>query len=106
MNEQTEVSEPNLPPEMSLEEFKRAGFLQEVNRRFFHPLGLALAIERRGEELTGRFKIWDGRDDPEGFVFDGWDAGDGDRGRRIGAELQRRIKVRLELLGFGIQPLP
>ena len=100
------VVPPNLPLEMSLEEFRRAGFLQEVNRRFFHPLGLALAMERVDGEPTGRFKIWDGRDDIEGFTFAHWDEGDGERGRKIGAELQRRIKVRRERLGFGLEPLP
>lgn len=48
------------------------GFLQEVNRRFFHPLGLALAVEV-GEDLDPdgymRIQIWDYRDDPEGMFF-------------------------------------
>lgn len=29
---------------MDLTEFRRLGFLQEVNRQFFHPLGLALEM--------------------------------------------------------------
>lgn len=29
---------------MDIKEFREEGFLQEVNRQFFHPLGLALSI--------------------------------------------------------------
>jgi hypothetical protein len=31
---------------MSGDEFREKGYLQEVNRRFFHPLGIALAAIR------------------------------------------------------------
>jgi hypothetical protein len=43
------------------------GVLQEANRRYFHPLGLALMLTCGGDRewLT----ILDSRDDPEGFVF-------------------------------------
>jgi hypothetical protein len=73
---------------MDLKEFREQGFLQEVNRKFFHPLGLALAIgiqwpddvtqeekDKYGtEENHPRSKwflneIWDYRDDPEGMLF-------------------------------------
>ena len=39
------------------------GYLQEANRQFFHPLGLALALE------DGALRVWDCRDDPEGICF-------------------------------------
>jgi hypothetical protein len=29
---------------MNIAEFREAGYLQESNRRFFHPLGLALEL--------------------------------------------------------------
>ncbi len=54
---------------MDIKEFRKEGFLQEVNRLFFHPLGMALSvlIEPNGDEsLDG---IWDYRDDPEGITF-------------------------------------
>lgn len=55
---------------MTLDEFANDGFLQEANRQFFHPLGLALAVARDSE--TGEaldLRIWDARDDPEGILF-------------------------------------
>jgi hypothetical protein len=54
---------------MNIEEFTRLGFLQEANRKFFHPLGLALevVINKNGDEELGG--IWDYRKDPEGNFF-------------------------------------
>jgi hypothetical protein len=55
---------------IDIKEFREKGFLQEVNRKFFHPLGLALEViinEETGEETLGG--IWDYRDDPEGMFF-------------------------------------
>jgi hypothetical protein len=54
---------------MNVKEFHEMGLLAEVNRTFFHPLGLALEIvvSDDGTEKLGR--IWDYRDDPEGMLF-------------------------------------
>ena len=54
---------------IDIKEFRAKGFLQEVNRKFFHPLGLALeiVITETGEELLGG--ILDYRDDQEGMFF-------------------------------------
>jgi len=54
---------------IDIKEFREAGYLQEANRQFFHPLGLALevVISDDGTEKIGG--IWDYRDDPEGIVF-------------------------------------
>lgn len=91
---------------MSIREFREKGFLQEVNRRFFHPLGLALevVIEDDGSERLGA--IWDYRDDPEGMLF-------GDLTRpesREKADYVERLwdekaKVRVEQYGFVVQPI-
>ncbi len=50
-------------------EFRDAGFLQEVNRQFLHPLGLALevVIDDNGKVRFG--DVWDYRDDPEGMMY-------------------------------------
>lgn len=55
---------------MDIKEFREKGYLQEVNRRFFHPLGLALevVVEEDGTEKLGG--IWDYRDDEEGMIYD------------------------------------
>lgn len=50
---------------MDLHEFVQQGFLQEANRQFFHPLGVAIALDPD----TGEFKVWDSRGDSEGWVF-------------------------------------
>lgn len=55
---------------IDIKEFRAKGFLQEVNRKFFHPLGLALEViinDITGEESLGG--VWDYRDDKEGMFF-------------------------------------
>lgn len=54
---------------MSVKEFREMGGLQEVNRCFLHPRGLALevTVDNDGNECFG--EIWDYRDDPEGLFF-------------------------------------
>ena len=42
-------------------ELRDAGYLQEVNRQFFHPLGLAMFVNVD----TGEMGVYDERDDPE-----------------------------------------
>ena len=55
---------------ISIKEFREKGYLQELNRMFLHPLGLALEviIDKNGEESLGG--IWDYREDGEGIVYD------------------------------------
>ena len=54
---------------LDVKEFREAGYLQEANRLFFHPLGLALSvdIDDDGNESLGG--IWDYRSDPDGMTF-------------------------------------
>jgi hypothetical protein len=56
---------------IDIKEFREKGFLQEANRQFFHPLGLALEIII--DDDTGEVKslggVWDYRDDPEGMFY-------------------------------------
>lgn len=59
-----------------LNKFRDFGYLQEVNRQFFHPLGLALAVTEDDEtgDVVGIAGIIDNRNDPEGmFYADGID---------------------------------
>ncbi|HEX8747402.1 MAG TPA: hypothetical protein VF717_09385 [Pyrinomonadaceae bacterium] len=94
---------------ISLDEFVRFGYLQEVNRQFFHPLGLALEVlvddEGKAVSITG---FWDERDDPEGIIFhestiNTEDARD--KARRVQSEWDEKSRVRWERFGYGIQPL-
>lgn len=41
------------------------GYLQEANRQFFHPLGLAMEVDTQ----SGVILIQDWRDDTEGVIF-------------------------------------
>lgn len=55
---------------IDIKEFREKGYLQELNRQFLHPLGLAMEViinEETGEETLGG--VWDYRDDPEGMLY-------------------------------------
>ena len=89
-------------------EFQRLGYLQEVNRQFLHPLGLALAVHE------GAFAgVMDCRDDPEGVYFDEGTAAANAASRAwfdglaelVMLEQNRRRSARRVRLGFWIQPL-
>jgi hypothetical protein len=82
---------------MSPREFRELGYLQELNRRFLHPLGLALeiAIGEDGEERFG--KVWDYRDDPEGLIYAPGMI-DPDKALRIQQEAARKQDPRRKLL--------
>lgn len=92
--------------QMPLEEFVEAGYIQEINRTFLHPIGLALSYETDDDgKPTHIAGVLDSRDDPEGFVFSEftWDeVKRGDKIRQLQIDGYNRRK---ELLGFGTQPL-
>jgi hypothetical protein len=82
---------------MSPREFRELGYLQELNRRFLHPLGLALeiAIDEDGVERFGN--VWDYRKDPEGLIYAPGMI-DPDKAERIRREAQRKLGPRKKLL--------
>lgn len=91
---------------MDPEEFRQLGILQEVNRQFFHPIGLALAV---GIDDSGKAVaiagVLDNRGDPEGFIYD---FGDGEeealrKAKRFAAMQQEAHERRRERLGYVIQ---
>lgn len=84
-------------------EFRSEGYLQELNRRFLHPLGLALevVVEDDGTERLGG--VWDYRDDPEGIWYDG--TADREKAERVSRLLAERAGRREEALGFLVEPL-
>jgi len=88
---------------IDIKEFREEGFLQEVNRQFFHPLGLALEIvvdDETGTESLGG--IWDYRDDPEGIRYDEVDA---QKAEKIEVLQRVRAGIRYAALGYVIQPI-
>ena len=54
---------------IDIKEFRHEGLLQEVNRLFFHPLGLAMAINVNKDGTESLGCIWDYRDDQDGIFF-------------------------------------
>jgi hypothetical protein len=92
---------------IDIAEFRRLGLLQEVNRLFFHPRGLALEVVATDGEPERLGGIWDYRDDPEGMGF-----ADNMISPTSAATVQAMFDCHLvacqELFGTldGIQPLP
>lgn len=91
--------------ELTLQEFRDGGYLQEANRRFFHPLGLALSVET--DDATGevlRFgPIWDERGDLEGIRFAG-EVHLAALAEKVETEWQLRRPHRHRALGYMVQP--
>lgn len=87
---------------IDIAEFRSEGYLQELNRRFLHPLGLALEVmvDDDGTERLGG--VWDYRDDPEGINFARSDLRS--HAGRIDEEWERRRPARVAGLGYMVQP--
>lgn len=87
---------------MSIADFREIGYLQELNRRFLHPLGLALevCIENDGSERLGG--VWDYRVDPEGIIYGNLDLG---KAQRIAHIEDTRKPIRQNAVGYWIQPV-
>jgi hypothetical protein len=96
---------------IDIKEFREKGYLQELNRQFLHPLGMALEIVAgpNGEETLGG--IWDYRDVPEGMHYGLEDSDEERRDRffqnscNVTNELAEKFKVRIEKFGFAIEPI-
>jgi hypothetical protein len=95
-------------PRITAAEFQHLGFLQEVNRLFLHPLGLALEVIV-DDDGTMRFGgVWDYREDPEGMLFaDLTDVDAETKALVVEAERQRHVDARNALFGQGeiVQPI-
>jgi hypothetical protein len=89
---------------IDIAEFRSAGYLQELNRRFLHPLGLALEVivEDDGTESLGG--VWDYRADSEGIYYEGLGEEGRTRAGAIDALWKERESARVEALGFMVQP--
>jgi hypothetical protein len=102
---------------ISFDEVRNKGYLQEVNRQFFHPLGIALALiydvdEETGERTaTNQVEFLDCRNDPEGYCFDEeymrenaerfWA-----RSENVLEEFAAKAHARSHLFGYYVQSLP
>lgn len=96
---------------MNIKAFRELGYLQELNRQFLHPLGLALevVIDDDGTESIGG--VWDYRED-NGGIYYGIAQSDSTRKKSfsdkalfIEKEKQRIGIARRMLLGFDVEPI-
>ncbi|MFW6247280.1 MAG: hypothetical protein ACOC22_03875 [bacterium] len=111
IKEKSEKVRHNHRKYIPVKEFREKGYLQEVNRRFLHPLGLALEVyidENGEEEITG---VWDSREDPEGIYYDLKNS-DQERLERfqknkefVNNEFEKRASERSKLFGSVIEPI-
>lgn len=73
------------------------GLLQEINRQFLHPIGMALQID------GDKFSIQDLRHDPEGMIFDEVEL---PKYKAFAKFASERHEKREKSLGYIVQPLP
>lgn len=103
------MSKKDTPNRMSVKEFRKLGFLQELNRQFLHPLGLALEVEvdaKTGDEKFGF--PWDYRHDPKGIIFIEEPDKSEDRRRKYESVLAHKEScwaIREKALGFFVQSI-
>lgn len=92
------------PKRMTVKEFREQGYLQEVNRLFLHPLGLALEVvkEDDGSERFG--EVWDERDDDEGIIYGELNHIEREKALRIHEERITKSTLRRAKFGWAIQP--
>lgn len=88
-----------------IKQFVDQGWLQEVNRLFFHPAGLALTVKRNpeGEYILG--EILDCRHDPAKLLISGSSSEMIKKGIMVSQSVQSSATARVETLGFDIQPM-
>ena len=97
---------------IDIKEFRESGYLEEVNRRFFHPIGLAMAVHVDDEGVETIAGIYDDREDPEGWImgYSSWPDPDVQRARAreramfIDAERNKRAMARFTKFGWITQP--
>lgn len=95
---------PNDITRIDVAEFRELGYLQELNRRLLHPLGLALevVVEEDGTERLGG--VWDYRG--ESMRFAELDDAAGAKAELVDELLEVGLRSRRADVGYGYQPAP
>lgn len=97
----------SVKPFMPIEDFISEGYMQEVNRRFLHPLGLALvgSVREHGHELW----VIDSRDEPGGIYYEQDSETYSETRRRAAEEISRQWSEhgghRMREARYMIQPM-
>lgn len=89
---------------MTVREFYKTGFVQEINRRLLHPCGIALTLcsDERGHEWLG---ILDCRDEPEGLYYQEEELSRA-KASAVFDLFNSKLAHRREVFGHIIQPVP
>ncbi|MCL5265186.1 MAG: hypothetical protein M1343_08355 [Chloroflexi bacterium] len=93
---------------IDIKEFVDFGFLQEVNRQFLHPLGLALEVAVNDDGSMALGGIWDYQDDPEGMAFADEALANPafkEKAERVRQFRMQKAETRLPALGYVVQPV-
>lgn len=93
---------------LDLKEFRDRGYLQEVNRRFFHPLGLACGVIVTECGDVSDLHVIDYRNDPSGLGFSDESIAKPDfkeKSNFIDSEIEKRRDAREKEFGDLIQPI-
>jgi len=85
-----------------------SGLLFRINQQVLHPLGLALEMKFDDDGKGIGFGIWEGRDDPEGWIFSPDTFKDGQRKfeKYMAEHGDAALESRLKALGFWVQCCP
>lgn len=89
---------------MNLQEFVDFGLLQEVNRQWAHPRGLAFAVACDENMQPLYLLVQDRRTDSEGVIYDSSTL-DVDKACRVRDDYVARGLIRIRALGFVVQPI-
>lgn len=93
------------PKVMNPKELQDEGYLAEVNRCFFHPLGLALAVQEHPEDIF-TIMVLDDREDLEGWHFSDDSLPEvAIKAEKVREERVRRHPHRMTALGYWTQPV-
>lgn len=84
---------------LDVAEFRRLGYLQEANRLFFHPRGLALEIKVADDGTETLGGVWDAREDDEGWMFGDWGDDADAKATVVREELERHLDARRGIFG-------
>ncbi len=89
---------------IDIDEFQAEGYLQELNRQFLHPLGLALEVVVGDDGTMTLGGVWDHRDDPEGVDFGEFGPENQAKAKRVAALSKERRPARVGGIGYWVQP--
>lgn len=98
-----------------IKEFREKGYLQELNRKFLHPLGLALEVIQEDDGTESLGGVWDYRNDMGGIYYNLADPeftsperikSFNEKFNFVTSEFEKRRINREKKLGFFIEPIP